>query len=312
MKSNSKFVGLSIHENKVYTCTSNGALRVCTPQNSESDDLDTQVSVLPTRLTAWQLSPDGRAFAYGGDEVEVSVWDTERAFSTPVDAPQKTENSGMKRKRNDQLLPSEIWRAKNVANDSLGLRQPVRVSSVAWLSSSSSSHQILAGTEFGDLRRYDSRAARKPVFDWKVCQNGGGIKTIQKGFSEHEVFVSDTESRLMSVDLRNGRTNYGYKGIAGAVNSVAVSPSILCSTALDRIARIHSTFPPPTEAGQQQEQKGAVLEKVFTKALPTVVLWDQDATVSASEEPQEDDVWENMERADDTDDEDNNRKRSKK
>lgn len=57
--------------------------------------------------------------------------------------------------------------------------------------------------------------------------------------------------------------------------------------------------------GQQQEQKGDVLDKVFMKSIPTVVVWDQgevtDSTTSVSQ-MDEDDVWGEMEHVEDADD----------
>ena len=55
---------------------------------------------------------------------------------------------------------------------------------------------------------------------------------------------------------------------------MAPSPAHLVSTALDRYARVHSTFPPPPEGRQPQDDKGAVLEKVYMKSIPTCVVWD--------------------------------------
>lgn len=67
------------------------------------------------RLCEWRLSSDSTSFAYGGDEVELSLWDTEKAFSRPQEAaPQNASTETKKRKRSDQLLPGELWRAKNV------------------------------------------------------------------------------------------------------------------------------------------------------------------------------------------------------
>lgn len=37
---------------------------------------------------------------------------------------------------------------------------------------------------------------------------------------------------------------------------------------------MHSTYPPPPETGQPQDEKGAVLEKVYMKTIPTCVVWD--------------------------------------
>ena len=48
----------------------------------------------------------------------------------------------------------------------------------------------------------------------------------------------------------------------------------LISTSLDRYARVHSTYPPPPETGQPQDEKGSVLEKVYMKTIPTCVVWD--------------------------------------
>ena len=96
-------------------------------------------------------------------------------------------------------------------------------------------------------------------------------------------------------------------GIAGAVSSLAPSPSLLASVAQDRFLRLHSTFPPPKEPGQQQEHKGEVLDKLYMKAIPTAVVWDrrEDAGQGASaaegdaDEVDDDDVWDAMENVED-------------
>ena len=69
------------------------------------------------RLAEWRLASNEETFAYAGDEVELSVWDTERAFSGETKKPEGDgEPQAKKRKRNEQLLPGEVWRAKNVSN----------------------------------------------------------------------------------------------------------------------------------------------------------------------------------------------------
>lgn len=118
-----------------------------------------------------------------------------------------------------------------VANDSLSLRQPVHNTCLTYFSTS---QQLVAGTQRGDVRRYDTRAARKPVAEWKQISKGNGIGAVGKGHNEQcgtsplfflspitvlthttlpsEVFVSDQTSSLFAVDARNGRVIYGYKG----------------------------------------------------------------------------------------------------
>ncbi|KAJ7740661.1 hypothetical protein DFH07DRAFT_943671 [Mycena maculata] len=298
LKSEQTFVGLQATDKGVYSCTSNGALRFVL---TSSDDKQPILGSLPTRLCAWRLASDQASFAYGGEEVELSVWDTEKALAQ--DRTPSSDSSGTKRKR-DSLFPGEIWRAKNVPNDGLGLRQPVRITALAYLPTSTPTrNHLLTGTQFGDVRRYDTRT-RRPVSDWKGIGKMGGVKVIEKGISEHEAFVSDHGCNLFSLDLRNGRVIYSYKGLAGAVTSVAPSPSLLVSSALDRYCRIHTSFPPPPEIGQSQDNKGQVVEKLFMTSVPTVVVWDGDESTAPEAETEDDDVWNDMEDVeDDTDDE---------
>ncbi len=102
----------------VYSCTSNGALRL-TPLG-DPDAEQPRTAVLPMRLCSWRLAPDGTTFSYGGDEVELSVWDIETAFAPkqqppPSSSSQSQSESSKKRKRRaEPLLPGELWRAKNV------------------------------------------------------------------------------------------------------------------------------------------------------------------------------------------------------
>lgn len=95
-----------------YTCTSNGALRL-TPLKQDGEQ-DPMVASLPTRLYDWRLSSDHQTLAYGGDEVDLSIWSTEAAFTTSREASKETTPAPKKRKRNDALFPGELWRAKNV------------------------------------------------------------------------------------------------------------------------------------------------------------------------------------------------------
>lgn len=179
----------------ICSCTSNGALRL-----TKEDELQHSLAVLPMRLCCWRLSSDNKSFAYGGEEVEVSLWDIERAFSQPV---QNVTGPTQKRKRGGDLVPGETWRAKNVSfrdlrttfahgeikvpNDNLSLRQPVHVTSLSYLSPSTngpSATHLIAGTNDGHVRRYDTRAARRPVADWRSIAKAGAVKVIEDGQAE--------------------------------------------------------------------------------------------------------------------------------
>ena len=69
------------------------------------------------RLRDLKMSSSGENFAYGGDEVDLSVWNTERALSGPsVPSLSDTAHGGQKRKKSKpMLLNGEVWRAKNVS-----------------------------------------------------------------------------------------------------------------------------------------------------------------------------------------------------
>ncbi|TFY66144.1 hypothetical protein EVG20_g4943 [Dentipellis fragilis] len=310
LKAGQRYVGLAMSSRGVYSCTSNGALRLTTlGEDGDASSSTLHTAVLPMHLADWQLSTDEKTFAYGGDEVELSVWDTEKAFTAKrAEATSEVK----KRKRAEDLLPGEVWRAKNVANDTLNLRQPVNNTCLAYLSASGSHSRIAVGTQLGNVRQYDTRAARRPVVDWKNVAKVGGVRAIEKGFHEHELFIADQGCNLHALDLRTGRVMYGYKGLSGAVTSIAASPTVLASSALDRYLRVHSRYPPPEDPNDQQEQKGEVLEKIFVKSIPTVIIWDKsqehskqkDVEGEGEEESDDEDVWEGMQNVDDDSEED--------
>ena len=107
----------------VLSCTANGALR---RTRAAEGQVEADIAALPARLCDWKLASNGDAFTYGGDEVEVSLWDTEKAFAAPpVVVSEPAPPAGKKRKRNDVLLPGEIWRAKNVSLRSLSRGHPL-------------------------------------------------------------------------------------------------------------------------------------------------------------------------------------------
>ena len=74
-------------------------------------------ATLANRLCDWRLSEDGLNFAYGGDEVDTSQWNTDRAFQT-TDSPNLNVSQSIlkKRKRSQDLCPGEVWRARNVSS----------------------------------------------------------------------------------------------------------------------------------------------------------------------------------------------------
>ncbi len=85
-----------------------------TPKSSTELEAEARTALLPTRLHSWKLAADQETFAYGGDEVDLSLWNTEQAFQQPA-MSSTADVMSKKRKRNTDLFPGEIWRAKNVS-----------------------------------------------------------------------------------------------------------------------------------------------------------------------------------------------------
>ncbi|THH07439.1 hypothetical protein EW145_g3382 [Phellinidium pouzarii] len=313
------YVGLNVDPKGLFWCTSNGALGFAPHDETKSIPAFSssyQKCSLPTRLCAWHLSADATSFAYGGDEVDLSVWDTERALQAgngstiEKSATEAKSTESKKRKREAELFPGEVWRAKNLPNDSLSLRQPIHISSLSYLPSSGSvvsTVHLATGTLTGDVRRYDTRAARRPVASWTGIGKNGGVSVVQAGLSEYELFVADNGTNLSALDLRNGRTIYSYKKLQGTITSISPSAGrFLGSASRDRFVRLHSTFPPPEKAGSQQEEKGDVLGSVYMKTVPTAIVFDISGAGStnrginnsekhAAEMGEDDDVWVGME-----------------
>lgn len=71
-------------------------------------------------------------------------------------------------------------------NDHLSLRQSVHNTALTFLQpSASAAHQhLLVGTANGSIRRYDTRAARRPVSDWTVIAKSVGISTVETSLHE--------------------------------------------------------------------------------------------------------------------------------
>jgi ribosome biogenesis protein NSA1 len=146
---------------------------------------ESEKASVPTRLTSFQLSHTGSTFAYGGDEIDLSVWSVSRAFGASADPKSSTDTQGTKRKNKAVLFPAETWRAKNLPNDALNLRRPVHITSLTYLPDPSEK-QLAVGTYSGAIRCYDTRAARRPIANWeKVVRDGqGSVSVVKTGLQE--------------------------------------------------------------------------------------------------------------------------------
>ena len=86
---------------------------------------------------------------------------------------------------------------------------------------------------------------------------------------------------------------------------MACAPHHVGTTSLDRFFRLHGT----ASEASAKDRKGQTLEKVYTKSIPTVVVWDSSyedgqSSMPEGDEGEGDEVWEDMQNAEDDKDED--------
>src|ERR1700722_5530193 len=79
------------------------------PLPNQDAPATSRATSIASRLCDWRLSPNEETFAYGGYEVDLSLWNTEKAFTIDI-----SEYVTQKGRSKSALLPAETWRAKNV------------------------------------------------------------------------------------------------------------------------------------------------------------------------------------------------------
>lgn len=162
------------------------------------------------------------ALAAGGRENDLKLWDLNTTQCT--------------------------WKAKNIPNDFLDLRQPVWISSLRSLepegvtgsdSGGTTAHQIIAGTAYRQVRLYDTRAQKRPTHSVNADEHG--ITTMAVAPNTKEVVVADTAGLVRVLDLRKMEWGRRFYGPAGSVRGLAFHPSlpILACVGLDRMARVY-------------------------------------------------------------------------
>lgn len=99
---------------------------------------------LGSDLNRMRISPCENVIAIGGTEKDLTLYDIGRM-------PEK----------------DPIFKAKNVDDDWLGLRVPVIIHDMGYLSENSP-HEIAVSTGIGAVRVFDTRESRLPVFSIEV------------------------------------------------------------------------------------------------------------------------------------------------
>lgn len=76
---------------------------------------ETHACSVPMGIRHFKATHSGAQFAYAGNEVNLSLWNTELAFATEKQSPEGNIDKASKKRGRESLFPGEMWRAKNVS-----------------------------------------------------------------------------------------------------------------------------------------------------------------------------------------------------
>lgn len=268
-----RWVGLAVAHDGIFACTSAGDMRFFSIDQEEGSkdailaskgDYIKRELPEPLQIVTFEPKSNPTHFAYGGEEIPLSVWDARQAISSQEEthdgnssspsSPSKntngpngtqqingmdeevdavTANKQRKRKRimenrakARELLWGETWRAKNLPNDALSLPQRPDILSIAFLGCP---HLIATGTRTGHIRIFDTSSQRKHTHEYRAfgaTQEKIPVKVLLCSEKKSELIASDTTGKLFVLDVRSGSVLYQYKGINGAVLSMESLPVI--------------------------------------------------------------------------------------
>lgn len=186
----------------------------------------------------------------------------------------------------DLATGAVVWKARNVANDFLSLRQPIFVNRLAFLhpetDSVSSGALVVVGTGHKQVRLYDTRVSstKKPIVNLEVGDyrvSGLVCESTGAGATDVKVGVGDTAGNMTIWDLSLGRRLWTLDGgnssvrdmqfapqevvVEGGGDDVAgVNAGVLCSIGLDRRLRVFNL------------EKRKLLRNVYLKSRPSRML----------------------------------------
>ncbi|KAJ2507487.1 Ribosome biogenesis protein nsa1 (NOP7-associated protein 1) [Coemansia sp. RSA 2049] len=272
-----RYVGVgAVGGTSFISCTNLGEVRCQRFGEAEEPRVLLKLPVEACRMRVHAKSP--RVFAVGGREQELSVWD--------VDAVGSAAAAAAAEYRKPTTAP--LFRAKNVRPDSLGLRVPVWITDIQFLSDSATAPTVAVSTGHRQIRIYDARAGARPMHDWSDGVSAHPITNLLASHAKPELFFTDNVGGLHQLDLRAGRVVGGYRGFAGAVTSVALSEdgAMVAGAGLDRFVRVY-----------EADGMRRLLHRAYVKQRVAQLHWDwsvRDASPDEAERREEDELWDAM------------------
>lgn len=184
-----------------------------------------------------------------------------------------------------------IFKARNVPHDFLDMRVPYWVNDLAFMPNDP--FKIATGTAHHQVRLYDTKAQKRPVFD--VETGDDAIISVAITPDQRYIIAGDGAGKIQKYDIRHaGRAVGIFKGFGGSVTSLLCHPTLplLASCSLDRYFRIHHL------------ETRKPIQKIYLKQkLSNVLFWPQpvsepvadEAEKKAAVEEEDDDLWAELE-----------------
>ncbi|KAJ1994778.1 Ribosome biogenesis protein nsa1 (NOP7-associated protein 1) [Coemansia spiralis] len=265
-----RYVGVAATNTHFVSCTNAGEIRYQAFASGTA-------KLLRLQPDTWRMRVHNKhpILAVGGRDQELSIWDAETVGTE--------KNDGYQRPTCEPL-----FRSKNVPNDKLDMRVPVWVTDIRFLNDNALSPQLAVSTGHKQIRIYDTKARQRPVHNWEAGKHP--IYHLLASHTKPELFFADNMGGLQQLDMRMGKVVGGYKGIAGAVKSIALSEdgTKVAAAGLDRFLRVY-----------EADGMRRLLHRAYIKQRVSHVVWDWDVRDLSAEEIERqevDEIWDNMER----------------
>jgi hypothetical protein len=191
----------------------------------------------------------------------------------------------------DVATGKTTFRAKNIAPDRTGLPAAVWLRDVRFWHGDE--RQMVTITGHNQIRIYDARAQRRPVFSQRVEQREGQYlrtlplgQLILTGREETHALMCDTAGDIFGFDLAARQLHGVFKGQAGSVRGMSLHPLAESDTAgpLARLASVglgrHLVVHEPATR--------AVVASIYLKQRLNAVLFSCEGVVAPPKDPQAD------------------------
>ncbi|CAF0810677.1 unnamed protein product [Brachionus calyciflorus] len=258
-----------ISQNKLVTCVDKGLMKLW------SVDLSDHENIVKNALNEFKCGNDlyaikknkfnSELIATGGKENDLKIWNLSKS--------------------------EPIFKAKNVSDNWMQLREPVWIMGIDFLDE----NRVVVGTGHHQVRLYDLKTGvRRPVFNLKYGDYPITALSVVPDDS-NRVIVGNTRGEMEMIDLRSMTSKNEqckavrkYKGFQGTIKSIQIesSPlydingSSLCvaSCGLDRFLRVHHL------------ETSSLVSKVYLKSRLNCLLFSKHEPIKVNKNEQKADV----------------------